>query len=202
MKQLWLCLYLPQLPLNVYTRTDLQQTPLAVFEGQGNQQGIVSCNPSAAQAGIAPGMRLSAAYALTGDLIVKARNIQAEQQALEHLAIWAGQFTSWIHIKPPYTLLLEIQGSVKLFDGLPTLLKQIQQGVAELGYEAQQAVAQTPAAAELLARSGTGYAIVQAASKDEALMLVPPNLRAKAKVVRVQRFTAADLKAMHPEKGH
>jgi len=160
MKQLWLCLYLPQLALNVHTRTNLQQSPLVIFEGQGNQQTIISCNPAAILSGITPGMRLSAAYALTGELVVRERNPLAEQQALEHLAIWASQFTSWIQVKPPYTLLLEIQGSLRLFDGLSILLSKIQQGVTELGYDAQHALAQTPAAAELLARDGQEYAIL------------------------------------------
>ena len=107
-------------------------------------------------------MRLSAAYALSEELLVKERNPLAELQALEHLAIWAGQFTSWIQLKAPFTLLLEIQGSLKLFDGLGNLLNRTQQELTDLGYDVQQAVAQTPAAAELLARSGQEYAITQA----------------------------------------
>jgi len=158
---MWLCLYLPQLPLNVYTRTSLAQQPLAIIEGQGNQQHVVSCNPSALHLGVTPGMRLSAAYALSGELLVKTRNTEAEYQALEQLAVWAGQFTSRIQLKPPFTLLLEIQGSSMLFGGITTLLSKIQHGLEELGYIAQQAVAQTPAAAELLARSGQEYALLQ-----------------------------------------
>jgi hypothetical protein len=48
----------------------------------------------------------------------------------------------------------------------------------------------------------TGYAIVRATSKEEALSVVPSSLREKARVVKVERFTAADLKAMHAGQGH
>lgn len=48
----------------------------------------------------------------------------------------------------------------------------------------------------------TGYAIVQATSKEEALKMVPENVRAKARVIKVDRLTPEEIKAMHSSKAH
>ena len=43
----------------------------------------------------------------------------------------------------------------------------------------------------------TGYCIVSASSAEEALMKVPESERANAKAVKLHKFTAAELKAVH-----
>jgi len=43
----------------------------------------------------------------------------------------------------------------------------------------------------------TAYAFVTAASAEDALKLVPANVRAQAKAVKVTKFTPAELKSMH-----
>jgi len=48
----------------------------------------------------------------------------------------------------------------------------------------------------------TGYAIVQATSKEEALKMVPENVRAKARVIKVDHLTPEEIRAMHPSQAH
>ena len=43
----------------------------------------------------------------------------------------------------------------------------------------------------------TGYRMVHAASQDEAMKVVPESERAKAKVIKLDKFTAAEIKAIH-----
>ena len=43
----------------------------------------------------------------------------------------------------------------------------------------------------------TAYAFVQAASAEDALKLVPENVRAQARAVKVNKFTPAEIKSMH-----
>ncbi len=43
----------------------------------------------------------------------------------------------------------------------------------------------------------TGWVIVEADSKAEALMVVPPVERPRAKVVKLVKFSPAEVKAMH-----
>lgn len=99
-------------------------------------------------------MAVSAAYALTGNLTVLARDEKREAAALEKIATWAGQFTPTISITRPSALLLEIQGCIKLFGGFENLLSKVKMGLEELGYISNLASAPTPTGALFLARSG------------------------------------------------
>ncbi|MFI5165698.1 MAG: hypothetical protein ACHQQS_03685 [Thermoanaerobaculales bacterium] len=48
-----------------------------------------------------------------------------------------------------------------------------------------------------MAGDHTGYVIVTAASEDEARNMLPANLRASAKVVKLNKFTAAQIASFH-----
>ncbi|RFA33798.1 DNA polymerase Y family protein [Alkalilimnicola ehrlichii] len=143
---LWLALWLPQLPVSVYTRTQKAQLPLAVIEGKR----LLAVNLSARRLGIEPEMSLGAAHALAPTLAVLPRNLTAEQETLERLAGWALQFTSWVSLQQPNGLLLEIAGSLRLFNGLSHLVKEILAGLRALGLRARYAIAPTPSGAWLL----------------------------------------------------
>ena len=150
---LWLCLNFPELPLEIFQRGSSSREPLAIG-GTGNPPRIIACNSAASSCGVKQGITVSAAYALTGNLTVLARDENREAAALEKIAMWAGQFTPTISIARPSALLLEIQGSLKLFGGFENLLSKVKTGIEELGYTSDLASAPTPAGALLLARSG------------------------------------------------
>ncbi|MEO8630823.1 MAG: DNA polymerase Y family protein [Betaproteobacteria bacterium] len=158
----------------------------AVITSGGNRPHIVSCNPAARRHGIAPGMTVSAAIALAPELIERVRDTAAEQRALEGAAAWAGQFTSTVSLLRPDALLLEIQGSQRLFGGLQTLLLRLAEEVNEIGYTAALALAPTPTAARLLARSGMGSTITDSAALEKALYGIPLSmLQQSAETVRM-----------------
>src|SRR3989454_1567445 len=73
---------------------------------------------------------------------------------LEALAAWACQFTPKVSLEPPQALLLEVQGSLRLFGGLPALTQRLQFGIDEIGYTPRFATAPTARRALWLARSG------------------------------------------------
>ena len=77
-----------------------------------------------------------------------------EQQTLEGLAAWLERFSSFVSLAGPTVLLLEIAGSLRLFDGLKALRKNIARGLRGLGFDASMAIAPTPLAATWLARAG------------------------------------------------
>lgn len=104
--------------------------------------------------GIQSGMPLSSAHALVTALRVAERDTAAEREALERLAAWAGQFTSQVSIVSSRALLLEVEGSLRLFGGLESLRHALRVGVSGLGYSAVFSVAPTPLAAIWLARAG------------------------------------------------
>src|SRR5688572_20001779 len=66
---------------------------------------------------------------------------------LEAIAAWACQFTPKVSLEPPQGLLLEVEGSLRLFGGLEALVETIESGIASMGFAARLAAAATPRAA-------------------------------------------------------
>ena len=170
---LWLCLYLPQLPLEVFTRGCEDGSPLVVHCGSAGRPRVVAANPSARSAGIKSGLALAAARALQPDLRVHPRDQAAERRALEALAAWSGQFTSMVSLVPPNALLLEVAGSLRFFGGLDPLLQKLKTDIGRLGYQARLATAPTPLAATLLARQGEAICITGHGKLVRALSQLP-----------------------------
>jgi protein ImuB len=156
---LWACLLLPSLPLDIFARAQSPADaakPFAVATG-GRTPRIVSANASARDAGIRTGQLVSASLALSPDLVLRDRDPNAETAALAAVATWATQFTPVVALAPPDAVLVEIGGSLRLFDGLPKLTARLARGVHDLGYAMRLALAPTPAAAVLFARAGIGF---------------------------------------------
>ncbi|MGV6807672.1 MAG: Y-family DNA polymerase [bacterium] len=146
---LWLCLRFPLLPLEVFHRVSDDQSgrrATAVIDGQR----VLLADGLAARQGVKPGQSLTTAYALCPTLKAETRSRHAERRALTHLAYSCYQFTPTITLDSDDCLLLEIQGSLKLFKGLGNLLVQIQSSICDQGYRFRFGLADTPKAAQLL----------------------------------------------------
>lgn len=152
---LWLALYFPRLPLEVFVRGRQQAGALAIVEPSGGRERVSRCNGAAQAYGVRPGLDLPAALALCAGLAVQRRDRARERQALEELASWAYQFSARIGFEPSL-LLLEVGASLRLFGGLSALLGPLRRELEQLGYRVQHAVAPTPLAAGVLARSRPG----------------------------------------------
>jgi protein ImuB len=77
--------------------------------------------------------------------------------ALAPIAAWACQFTPRVSLEPPQELLLEVQGSLRLFGGFAAFKRELAAGLSELGYPFSLASADTARAALWLSR-GEGEA--------------------------------------------
>ena len=170
--QLWLHIHLPQFALEILTRGDPSERASVLVAGQGRNVQIISANRGASALGVRVGMSLGAAQIL-GELMVFTRDERLEKQALERLCAWAYQFTPVISPVPPDGLLLEIKGSLRLFDGVDGLLKRVRRGLRELGYRTSLAVAPTPLAASVLARAETQRIIFAKEELAGALAALP-----------------------------
>ena len=73
---------------------------------------------------------------------------------LQSLANWAGRFTSAVSPEEDCGLLLEVQGSLKLFDGLKKLVDAIRRDLTAMRLDARLAAAPTPRAAWWMAQAG------------------------------------------------
>src|SRR5690606_16820493 len=120
---LWLCLSLPQLPLEALHAGEAQR-PMVVTACEGSTRWIVCCNPAAELEHLKAPMNYTVALAVCPQVSVVNRNIQAERAALERLAGWAYQFSSTVILGEisadpnearNAVLWLEIGASLKLF---------------------------------------------------------------------------------------
>ena len=151
-ERLWFCVWLPYLPLEAVSGT--MAAPTAVVEEQHGIHRVLLADAEARAAGVMPGQAANAALALLPALELEERSLLREQQALEGLATWLERFSSFVSIADHNVLLLEIAGSLRLFDGLQALRQKISRGLRELGFMAMPAIAPTPLAATWLARAG------------------------------------------------
>lgn len=149
--RLWAALRLPDLPLEVF---ELPDAPAAVVVEEAGGVFVLAVNTAAARQGIGPGLGLSGARALVPELHTRLRDARAERRLLLRLAAWSQQFTPQVVLEPPYSLLLEVRGSLKLFGGVRALQQRLRDGLTALGYRAQLALAPTPRAALWLVRAG------------------------------------------------
>jgi protein ImuB len=155
---LWVALCFPRLALEARLRgcasPEAAGEPWAVVENRS----VLACSGAAEAAGVRPGSALAAAWALAPALRVLPRDARAEREALEAIAAWTTQFSEKVSLEPPRSVLLEVEGSLRLFGGLGRLMGRLRSGLAELGFEAQLATGPTPRAACWLAR-GAGEAL-------------------------------------------
>jgi protein ImuB len=150
---LWTCLHLPDFSMQIALREGHVSEPLIVITDD-HLPCVLSCNESAVRHGIRKGISVSAAFALSPNLIKYVRDLEAEKRALHNLAMWVGQFTPQVSLKEPDSLLLDIEGCLKLFGGLRALSILMQAQIADLGFKIILTHAPTPTAAWLLARAG------------------------------------------------
>ena len=180
---LWLALYFPQLPLEVFVRGRQRADALGVVEQRGGREQVIRCNAAAQAYGIRPGLALPAALALCAGLTVHLRDPGRERQALDDLALWAYQFSAGISFEPSL-LLLEVGASLRLFGGLSPLLQGLQPELEQIGYSAQHAVAPTPTAAGLLARNCPGCRVLTQAQLRQAVGDLPLSRLSRDRNVR------------------
>jgi len=167
---LWLAVNLPRLGLEVFGHND---GPLIVVTGQGAARRVWIPNDTCMAAGIRPGMSLNAAFALLPDLRAAERSPLREQQALEQIAIRLGRFSPRVSCDAADMVLLEVQGSLRLFGGLERLCSDVRGVLSEPGYTTRLALAPTPLAAAWLARAGEGKPVLETAQLSGRLGGVP-----------------------------
>ena len=159
---LWLCIVLPQLPLEaVRSSDDVSATVITACED--NARWIICCNRAAEKSGIKVGVNYTTALAIHPQVLVLERKLQAEEAALQRLAAWAYQFSGAVIVgeasperrfAQSSALWLEIGASLQLFGGFRNLLERLEGELRDLHYTYQLGVSPTLEGAALLARSG------------------------------------------------
>jgi protein ImuB len=159
---LWLCITLPQLPLEAL-RSEETGEPLVVTACESSARWVVCVNPAAERAHLKPDMNYTVALALCPAVQKLERSPVAETAALERLAAWAYQFSSTVitgevpldfRQSRSSALWLEIGGSLKLFGGFRNFIASLERELELLHYSYQLGIGPTLEGAALLARSG------------------------------------------------
>ncbi|MYD44038.1 MAG: DNA polymerase Y family protein [Gammaproteobacteria bacterium] len=152
---LWFGLYLPHLPLEVFKQpSSTTGVPIVVTDAQR----VVRENDAARAAGIRLGASLATARSLAPALVHHARNREIEAQRLERLVSTAYAFTPYVSVAAGDALLLDMAGSLKLFDGIHKARSKLRKKFGRAGHRVAIGVAHTPRASLAFAKSGMDVA--------------------------------------------
>jgi protein ImuB len=219
---LWCAIYLHLLPLEVFQRTAIDSHATTSIDSKrsprhpsfhptksssGNfmpvglqlaicdKQKVLIASHAAQALGIHGGMKRATALALAPDVALLDRNIDREQTALSQVATWALQFTPSVSLENQ-GLVMEIEPSLRLFNGLENLLTLVKNGLQSLGFSAQLACTTTPLGAWLLAQHSDGIVADQSSHLNRRLSELPLSLFPQAS----QHLTALNAIGAHTLK--
>jgi len=148
---LWISVYLPHLAMEL--RQPQQPRPAVVTDGTGARRRVIACNTTALEAGITIGMDAPSSMMREPELRLFDRSKADERRAILAVASWAHQFTSDVCVEVQrWMLWLEVGSSLRYFNSLTTLHRQIKSGIERLGYTAAIGIAPTLEAAALLTK--------------------------------------------------
>ena len=181
----------------------LPETPLVLIGRDGRRRVVLAADEAAHAAGLRIGVPASKAQALVPGLIIHDAEPEADETALERLALWAlRRYAPIVSADPPAGLVIDTTGADHLHGGEAAMLTDIVERLGAAGFAARAAVADSWGAAHALARFGTRATIVAPAGKTAQAILPLPiaALRLAASTVdslkRLGFETIADLADM------
>ncbi|HEX2584323.1 MAG TPA: DNA polymerase Y family protein [Steroidobacteraceae bacterium] len=174
---LWLSLHFSSLATELREPRDVG--PAAVVDRHGSRRWIISCNDAARQARIHSHMDATSALVLMPTLKLIDRSRSQERRALQALASWSEQFSSFVTFDAQRWLLwIEIGASLHYFGGLDALMGKITQGIRELGYTFATGIAPTIEASALLTQHKDAQPVHQTKAIKLGISALPVHLLA------------------------
>jgi protein ImuB len=156
--RLWIGLYLPQLPLEVFSPNWSADAGSVVLE----QERVLAASPRARAGGVQLGMRRGGVLMLDPDVRLHERAPEREAEATNAVALALLQYTPQVTLAEESTLLMDIGASLRLFGGIRKLCSRIRANLRALGFSACLSCAPTARGAWLLARRNAGRALTMA----------------------------------------
>jgi protein ImuB len=153
--RLWIGLYLPQLPLEVFCPNWSADSGSVVLE----QERVLAVSPAAQAAGVQVGMRRGGVLMLMPEARLYQRTPEREGEALHAVAMALLQYTPLVAQAEESTLLIDIGASLRLFGGIRALCRRVKANMQALGFSAGLSCAPTARGAWLLARHQAGRAL-------------------------------------------
>lgn len=154
-----LCVWLPDFPIQ-RLNNDLPETKAAacaLYVESGNRAQVVIASVEARRHGVHAGMTLAEAQALTGAALFLPHDVDADSLELKNLAGLCCDYSPFVGLElsnQTHCLMLDISGCGHLFGDDSGLARQLVVDLADRGYFAHVAVANTIGAAWAIARYG------------------------------------------------
>ena len=105
--------------------------------------------------------------------LIESTRQEPVEQALGRLALCAQRFTPRVSLVPPDGLVLEVKGSLHLFNGVEGLSRALASECASLGLKSMVALSPTPLAALVAARVGKPFVVTELTRLVGQLMPLP-----------------------------
>ncbi|HEY1985605.1 MAG TPA: DNA polymerase Y family protein [Terracidiphilus sp.] len=171
------CVYAAEFPAQALLRlrTDLQNHPIAVIEGNPPQEFVCAINRHAQRLGIALGMTPLDTEGIR-DLQLLARSPQSEAAARAVLLECIAQFSPRIQEVSCATacaFILDITGTGRLFGSPAQLAERLRTALASAGFRVSVAVSANYHAARMKAAATRGIAVLPAGAEAAALAKLP-----------------------------
>src|SRR5499427_914635 len=131
------CIYIPNFPVAAALRTepDLQDHPIAIYEGKTPLEKIIAVNELAKNLGVASGMTKAQAE-LCPELALRSRSLLQESSAHAALLDCAQSFSPCVEDTACDTALLDLAGMESLLGSLPEIARAIFERAVALGLKA------------------------------------------------------------------
>lgn len=169
--RLWIGLYLPQLPLEVFSPNWSTDAGCVVLE----QERVLAASPLARAAGVQNGMRRGGVLMLMPEARIVERSPEREAEALHAVAMALLQYTPQVAQAEESTLLIDIGASLRLFGGIRALCRRVRASLRALGFSSYLSCAPTARGTWLLARKRAGR-VLRIASLTRRLDRLPSAL--------------------------
>lgn len=136
---------------------------------------VTAANAHAQAQGVAPGMAVADARAMTTGLHVLDEQPGLAPQLLKRMAERAIRYTPAISLDLPDGLLLDASGCSHLWGGDLSYLQTLSASLHKSGYAASLAMADTIGVAWAIARFRSGVTVIPPGGQKEALLPLPPD---------------------------
>ena len=168
------CIYIPNFAVAAALRAEpeLEDRPLAIFDGKPPLEKLIAVNESAKGLGGAPGMTKAQAE-LCSELALRPRSSLQESSTHAALLDCAQSFSPCVEDSACDTILLDLSGMGTLLGSLPKISRAIFDRATVLGLKANVAAAANPDAALLAARGFPGITVIPAGKEAEQLGSLP-----------------------------
>ena len=173
------CLYTPDFPVAAalcfepeHQRELLKQSLVVIVDGPASLLRVIAANEKARLAGIEVGMTKLQAETW-GGVVTRKRSAQNEDAAQALLLDCARAFSPRVESSAAGTVILDLQGTEKLFGPAPRLTAKIDRCAREFGLDLNISVAANPDTALYAARGFPGTTIIPAGEEAARLASLP-----------------------------